>query len=239
MSYSERPTLPFLPVRLTARLTVAAAALLVLGACGDDAPETADQPDGGTRPGYPAAVTDSASDTPATVDPPTDPSPSEPTSTSSPSKSPSEPSEPTSSATTDPDPQPELIAYAGGEAQPPLIENRADARRLTGAPKDFQDFIGRAAEKVNQRADCDGAAVGITVDALRTDGYAVGAVNECGGYAAMWAKVDGAWREIEGTQDTWDCAVLKQYRVPSDLLLGSQTCFDYGGDKKEHAYHQA
>ena len=243
MSHSE----PLSLSSLTARSALAAIVLLALGACSDDPAESAGQPDGGTRPGYPA--TGAGSDSPATLDP-ADPSPGAPTSApSSPSEvesssaAPSGPSEPTSSATSEPDPEPdpkpELITYAGGEAQPPLIEGRADARRLTGAPKDFQDFVGRAAEEVSEQADCDGAAVGITVDALRTDGYAVGGVNACGGYAAMWARTDDGWLEIQATQDTWDCAVLKEYRVPSDLLLGSQTCFDYDGDKKEHAYRQA
>lgn len=233
MSYSEHSTTPSLPTLTTrtARLAVAVVALLALGACGGDpAPEPAVQSDTGSRPGS-VPLGDDSTDSP-TVPPAEDPTTDE---TSAPeTASPTEP-EPDP----EPDPVPELIVYAGGEAVPPLIEDRAGAKQLTGAPEDFQDFVGRAAEEVSEQADCDGAAVGITVDVIRTDGFAAGGVNECGGYAAMWAKVDGAWQEIQGTQDTWDCAVLKQYRVPSDILLGSQTCFDYEGDKKEHAYHQA
>lgn len=152
----------------------------------------------------------------------------------------STPATPTTSSSTPPGEQPELIAYAGGEAVPPLIEDTADAEQdLPGAPAAFVTFIGKTAEQVGSTADCDGAAVGVTVDAIRTDGFAVGAVNECGGYAAMWAEVDGAWQQIDGTQDTWDCAILERYEVPSDLLLGRKTCFDYDGDGKAHRYHHA
>lgn len=144
------------------------------------------------------------------------------------------PPEPTASA-----PAPQLIAYAGGEAAGVRIQNRSDADALRGAPVEFRGFIGRTAQALVDEAACDEAYVGVTVDAVRTDGYAVGGVDECGGYAALWALVDGSWQEIAGTQDSWDCAVLKRYRVPSDLLLGDQTCFDYDGDHAEHDYHQA
>ena len=75
----------------------------------------------------------------------------------------------------------------------------------------------------------------MTVKSLRTDGYAVGAVNKCGGYVALWAIVDGDWKEIDATQDLWDCAVLAKYRVPSDIA--GDTCYD-DKDQAQHSYLQ-
>lgn len=142
-----------------------------------------------------------------------------------------------SSVTASPTEKPELIGYAGGESPGVTVQKRADTRKLDGAPASFKKFIGDLAEKVVSESSCDSAAVGITVETLRTDGYAVGGVNDCGGYQALWAIVDGHWKEIFGTQDTWDCAVLKRYTVPSDVV--GETCYAYHGDHQEHHYHQA
>lgn len=75
----------------------------------------------------------------------------------------------------------------------------------------------------------------MTVQTLRTDGYAVGGVNDCGGYAAMWAVVDGQWTEIQGTQDSWECRTLERYQVPSDVA--GTSCYDYKTGKA-HEYSQ-
>lgn len=243
-SYSEplrRWRVPTVPG--TARLGLAVVALLALGACGNDsAPSSAADQDQGTRPGY-ATLTGTDPDTDAATSPSADAS-TDPAPTATPTRTPSEQrsDEPDPDAATDDasdGPAPELITYAGGEAQPPTIEDVAQARKvLVGAPRDFQDFIGEQAEKFNATADCDGAAVGVSVDVVRTDGFAAGGVNECGGYAAMWAKVDGSWEEIEATQDAWDCGPLWKYDVPSAILLGKQVCYDYDGDGKEHTYRQ-
>lgn len=55
------------------------------------------------------------------------------------------------------------------------------------------------------------------------------------GNTALWVVVDGHWKEAQGTQETWDCAVLKQYAVPSDVA--GTTCYDYAA-QQEHEYHQ-
>ncbi len=134
---------------------------------------------------------------------------------------------------------PRLITYAGGESAGVEVHQSSDTKDLRGAPRTFRTFIGQTAQALRSSATCDEAAVGVTVQAIRTDGYAIGGVSECGGYAALWAVVDGDWQEIAGTQDSWDCAVLKRYQVPSELLLGNETCYDYDGDHAEHDYHQA
>lgn len=153
----------------------------------------------------------------------------------SPSSAPSAPASSTST-TAAPDRRGEVIAYAGGESPGVLVRGPRDAAQLRRSPAAFKRFIGHAAQRVVDHASCSDATVGIMVEFVSTAGYAVGSVNECGGYAALWASVDGRWREIEGTQDAWDCAVLEHYAVPSDLV--GDTCYDYDA-KKERRYHQA
>ncbi|RKS74116.1 hypothetical protein CLV35_2617 [Motilibacter peucedani] len=116
------------------------------------------------------------------------------------------------------------------------IDDPADVSELRGAPESFKRFVARTVEQLQAEEKCPGAAVGVTVQTLRTDGFAIGGVNACGGYEALWAQVDGTWKEVYGTQDSLDCAVLRRYRVPSDVA--GDTCYDYKG-KKEHSYHQA
>jgi hypothetical protein len=132
----------------------------------------------------------------------------------------------TTSAST---PVPRLITYADGGSPGVEVQSGGDARKLRGAPEDFQRFVGRLAQQVAQRSDCADGYVGVTVATLRTDGYAAGGVNDCGGYAALWATVDGQWKEIAGTQEAWDCAVLERYAVPSDVA--GTTCYDYAAQE--------
>ena len=143
------------------------------------------------------------------------------------------PRTPTSTPTTSsPDPTqdpasapPKLISYAGDGSVRAEVRTTTDANNLAGAPDSFKKFIGRTAERLTRDATCEGGDVRVTVKTLRTDGYAEGAVNECGGgYVALWAIVDGEWQEIESTLDLWDCAVLAEYRVPSDIA--GDTCYD-------------
>jgi hypothetical protein len=157
---------------------------------------------------------DEAAETPAAT--PTSPSPgSEAPTSSEPSASPTQ--------------EAPLIAYAGGES--PGAEGRqpADADKLEGAPESFRTFLADAVRRLVANSTCTDGYVGITVEFLRTDGYAVGGVNDCGGYAALWAVVDGQWKEIAGTQEAWDCAVLERYAVPSDVA--GTTCYDYAAQE--------
>jgi hypothetical protein len=130
-------------------------------------------------------------------------------------------------------PEPRLIAYAGADSPGVEVQATVDAANLRGAPKAFKRFIGRTAQQVADASSCSDGYVGVTVATLRTDGYAVGGVNDCGGYAALWATVDGRWKEIAGTQEAWDCAVLERYAVPSDVV--GTTCYDYDA-QQERAY---
>ena len=131
--------------------------------------------------------------------------------------------------------KPTLIVYAGGESPGVQVEKRADAKRLRGAPKLFKRFIGKKAQRLADQSTCTGGYVGVTVERVRTDGFAVGGVNDCGGYAALWAVVDGHWKEIDGTQEMWGCGVLKRHVVPSSIA--GNRCYSYRAQKVRH-YHQ-
>ena len=158
-----------------------------------------------------------------------DEAPSSPA-TSSP---PASPSEPTSSEAA---PEPELIPYAGGESRGFEVKGRDDADKMTGAPAPFKRFIGGVAQEIADESSCTDGYVGVTVEMLRTDGYASGGVNDCGGYRALWAVVDGQWKEIAGSQEMWDCAVLRRYAVPSDVA--GDACYDYDA-QSERRYQQS
>jgi len=106
-----------------------------------------------------------------------------------PTPSPTESPTPSTPAPTEP---PRLIAYAGGESPGVEVLSRTDAKKLRGAPQDFKDFISDLAQRNADASTCTGGFVGVTVQRLRTDGFAVGGVNDCGGYAALWAVVDGS-----------------------------------------------
>lgn len=134
---------------------------------------------------------------------------------------------------------PRLFSYAGGESVGAGIHSTADARRLLkGTGGAFKRYIGGLADALAADPTCAAADYsGITVEVMRTDGYAAGGVNCAGGYAALWAVVDGSWKQIAGTQDAWDCRVLRKRDVPSDVA--GDSCYAYHGDHRTHAYHHA
>lgn len=127
---------------------------------------------------------------------------------------------------------PTLIRY-DNQTRPEIeLKRPSDVAELTGAPQSFKDYLAGLLAK---KSDCQfGLTIG--VQRIRTDGFAVGGVTECGGHAAVWAVVNGRWQEAIGTQDGWHCGDLKKYRVP-DSLVGTQ-CYD-AQQRKEVAYHQA
>ncbi|HET8717109.1 MAG TPA: hypothetical protein VFM50_05105 [Nocardioidaceae bacterium] len=219
--------------RRTAQVVLTTTAVLALAACsGPDRDATSTEP--------PSAAAH-PSDAPATPWTPSALPADEPSTPATPS-APSTSHAPTSQAPTDPeendpgDPQPadprsspdrspgRLLAYAGGESPGIEVRTPADVRNLRGAPADFRRFIARTVRALKAESTCDPAAVGIFVQTVRTDGYAVGAVDDCGGYQVLWTVVDGRWQQVAGTQDGWRCALLRRYRVPSDV--SGTKCYD-------------
>jgi hypothetical protein len=131
---------------------------------------------------------------------------------------------------------PDLITYEKDNGDPGIqVESLGDKSKLEGAPEDFADFIGETAQVLAEESTCKGGYVGVTVAVVRTDGFARGGVNDCGGYAALWARVDGAWTEIDGTQEMWDCRVLEKYDVPSDIA--GTACWDDAANKRRTYQH--
>lgn len=129
-----------------------------------------------------------------------------------------------------------VIVYSNAQSPGVEVTRASQARRLHGAPASFKRFIGRTAQRITDASTCEGGYVGVTVFRLRTDGFAAGGVNDCGGYAALWAVVDGRWKQIEGTQEIWACAPLRRHRVPSSIA--GHTCYDYR-HQVQRRYHQA
>ena len=127
-----------------------------------------------------------------------------------------------------------LIKYHGTEAKATLPLR---ANRLPGAPKDFRAFVKAQLhdlwDELGHTAGCKTSPL-ITVNALRTDGFAMGAVNtrprrHCqtgGGYAAIWAVRHGAWKEVIGTQDVVACSRLEKFDIPSEI--GVHECYEDG-----------
>ena len=127
-----------------------------------------------------------------------------------------------------------LIEYHGTAAKATLPLR---ANRLPGAPKEFRAFVKEQLHllwaELGHTAGCKSSPL-ITVDALRTDGFAMGAVNtrprrHCqtgGGYAAIWAVRHGAWKEVIGTQDVVACSRLERFGIPSEI--GVHECYEDG-----------
>jgi len=125
-----------------------------------------------------------------------------------------------------------LIKYHGTEARAtlPLRPNR-----LPGAPKEFRTFVkGQLHQMWDDLGHTPGCKTSplITVNAVRTDGFALGDVNtrprrHCytgGGYVAFWAVRHGEWKEVIGTQDVVACDRLERLDFPSEL--GVDECWD-------------
>lgn len=128
--------------------------------------------------------------------------------------------------TPSPTPAPTVITYRGSGVE---IRSAADTAKLTGTTAAFKTFIAVAAAQATANHNaCPGAAAVVTVQKYSSAGYAIGGVNDCGGYQALWA-VDhdtGRWTEELGTQDTWDCDGLRYLGVPRSV---AGDCFDYSG----------
>lgn len=96
------------------------------------------------------------------------------------------------------------------------VVSASDADKLTGTSASFKAFIADQARAAAE--SCPEAAHVITVQKYSSAGYAVGGVNSCGGYVALWRLYDGAWGEGLATQDAWDCDSLAFLRVPRSFV---------------------
>ena len=100
------------------------------------------------------------------------------------------------------------------------LEQPGQVSQLEGAPEDFKAFAADEVQgAIDDGAACPEAFHGVTVNRIQGD-LALGAVNSCGGYVALWARTDGAWKEILATQEAWQCADLEEYDVPASFVGG-------------------
>ncbi|MFL6023614.1 MAG: hypothetical protein ACJ72O_09770 [Marmoricola sp.] len=111
-----------------------------------------------------------------------------------------------------PEPTPTVITFPGNGVE---VKTAADVEKLTGTTSEFKTFIAATLQKaVEDGSKCSGAYHGVTVTKYDSDGFALGGVNSCGGYEALWSIQNGAWKEALGTQDEWVCGDLTRFSVP-------------------------
>lgn len=92
------------------------------------------------------------------------------------------------------------------------------AAKLPGASPGFQQFIGSLADQLQSQTSCEDGAVGITVFYVVDDRWSTGAVNDCGGYVALWGRSGDGWTELLGTQDEPQCEELDFKKVPLGVV---------------------
>jgi hypothetical protein len=103
------------------------------------------------------------------------------------------------------------------------------------APASFRRFVRSELtrlwrDELGHTAACKTSPV-ITLDTLRTDGFALGDVatrprRGCetgGGYIAIWAVRRGAWKQVIGTQEVVQCSRLEKFDIPAEL--GIDQCY--------------
>ncbi len=125
-----------------------------------------------------------------------------------------------------PTPSADLITYPGGIT----VQVAADLPNLVGAPDDFRQFVLTRVPPAEAPCNQPGK---VTVQAIRADGYAVGsAVYHCAqaGHEVLWAKTDGAWKEIAASEDLFDCATLHAANFPAALIGPDPHCADDQGN---------
>jgi hypothetical protein len=126
-----------------------------------------------------------------------------------------------------------LLKWHGKER---TVQLPAGPEAIPGAPRAFRQFARQQLRKswvedLGHRPACKKAPT-MTVNSLRTDGFAMGGFGTypqpgCatgGGYAAYWAIRNGEWKQVIGTQDIPFCDELEKFGFPSEL--GIHKCYD-------------
>lgn len=114
---------------------------------------------------------------------------------------------------------PRIIDFRSGPAKQGLTIGRpAMVVKLKGTSPAFKRYVAAQVRLVRADRSCPTSARAITVYKYATNGYALGAVNDCGGYVALWGVRHGAWRQLIGTQDVFRCGQLHRDHVPVGLL---------------------
>lgn len=119
-----------------------------------------------------------------------------------------------------------VTQYNGGKGAPLYVSG--DAARLTGAPKDFQEFMAARVRSAIEFDDgqCSEPPV-YSVKAVADSGHASGSLSQCGLRQIIWARSGGKWKQIWSGDTEPDCATLKKYTVPSGIA--GKSCRDSEG----------
>lgn len=109
-----------------------------------------------------------------------------------------------------------LVDYVQGRDQPdgaPVI-TPSDVDALPGAPEDFRRHLAGLVS----RSDVSACPLGIHVERLRTDGWAVSSVRSCEDtQRVLWVREDGRWREAVSATGHFDCSELEAIGAPSSV----------------------
>lgn len=110
----------------------------------------------------------------------------------------------------------EVTLYNGGQGVP--LYTADDASRLTGAPKDFKQFMAYEVRKAIKADDpsCSEPAV-YSVTAIASTGHASGEFSHCGTEKIFWARKSGQWIAIWHGTGVPPCSDLKRNKVPNGL----------------------
>lgn len=127
-----------------------------------------------------------------------------------------------------------LLDYETGDDEGVVLASGSDVANLIGAPADFTTFIKAELASATPGDGCTEAPQ-IYVTRIDTGGWARGgySIPQCGGYATLWAKAGGAWKEIWSGQSLVECTTLTQFKIParvagSSCLKGEETV-NYAG----------
>lgn len=116
-----------------------------------------------------------------------------------------------------------------------IVARAADVAKLTGAPEDFTSFIVADLQRLqDSKDDVCTEKPEIRVAKVDTRGWAAGGsfIPQCGGDAALWARVGGGWREVWTGQTLPDCSVLEKYRFPAPVA--GQECGTADGKTRKY-----
>lgn len=142
---------------------------------------------------------------------------------------------PSASTKTPAPPMGKLLDFATADEDGAMITVAADTSKLTGVPADFKSFIaGELTKKSSVDEGCTEPPQ-IYVSRVDTGGWARGGhfIPQCGGYATLWAKSGGVWKDVWSGQSLVECETLERFsfpaRVAGDSCLKGEDAVAYSG----------
>lgn len=137
-------------------------------------------------------------------------------------------------------PGPTLVTYPGDGASVTVTNVQTALKDTSPA---FRAFITHRLHQLwvsgGSVPGCEASAL-ISVKTYRVDGFASAsdeglfgnATCARGGNGALYAVVQGAWREIAATQSGYACSDLAAYRVPA--TVAGSSCLDKAGNPQPY-----